>query len=96
MHNCLKENKSEVDALYQDLLITVTNFFRDPVMYQALTNKILPAIAERAAKSTDPIRIWIPGCATGEEAVSFAIVLLEYLGRKSDYHPDTDICHRPQ
>ena len=40
----LKENKTEVDALYQDLLITVTNFFRDPEMYQALTDKILPAL----------------------------------------------------
>ena len=78
----LKENKTEVDALYQDLLITVTNFFRDPVMYQALTNKVLPALL-KDRKATDPIRIWIPGCATGEEAVSFAIMLLEYLGEKA-------------
>jgi len=78
----LKENKGEVDALYQDLLITVTNFFRDPVMYQALTNKVLPAIL-KDRKVTDPLRIWIPGCATGEEAVSFAILLLEYLGEKA-------------
>jgi len=78
----LKENKSEVDALYDDLLITVTNFFRDPAMYQALTNKILPALLKNR-KHTDPVRIWIPGCATGEEAVSFAILLLEYLGEKA-------------
>src|SRR5436190_3293413 len=78
----LKENKQEVDALYQDLLITVTNFFRDPGMYQALTNKILPSLLKNR-KPGDPIRIWIPGCATGEEAVSFAIVLLEYLGEKA-------------
>jgi len=78
----LKENKHEVDALYQDLLIAVTNFFRDPEMYQALTNKILPALLKNR-KGADPIRIWIPGCATGEEAVSFAIVLLEYLGEKA-------------
>ena len=78
----LKENKTEIDALYQDLLITVTNFFRDPVMYQALTNKILPTLL-KDRKSTDPLRIWIPGCATGEEAVSFAILLLEYLGEKA-------------
>lgn len=51
-------------------------------MYQALTTKILPAILKNR-KPTDPIRIWIPGCATGEEAVSFAIVLLEYLGEKA-------------
>jgi two-component system CheB/CheR fusion protein len=78
----LKENKTEVDALYQDLLITVTSFFRDTVMYQALTNKILPSLFKNR-KPTDPIRIWIPGCATGEEAVSFAILLLEYLGEKA-------------
>jgi two-component system, chemotaxis family, CheB/CheR fusion protein len=75
----LRENKNEVDALYQDLLITVTNFFREPLMYKALTEKILPALI-RNRKQNDPIRIWIPGCATGEEAVSFAICILEYLG----------------
>jgi two-component system CheB/CheR fusion protein len=78
----LKENKQEVDALYQDLLIMVTNFFRDAAMYQALTNKILPSLLKNR-KPTEPVRIWIPGCATGEEAVSFAIVLLEYLGEKA-------------
>ena len=78
----LKENRTEVDALYQDLLIMVTSFFRDPVMYEALTNKILPALLKNR-KITDPVRIWIPGCATGEEAVSFAIILLEYLGDKA-------------
>ena len=78
----LKDNKTEVDALYHDMLITVTNFFRDPQLYQALTNKILPAIL-KGRKSNDPVRIWIPGCATGEETVSFAIVLLEYLGEKA-------------
>lgn len=78
----LKESKTEVDALYQDLLITVTNFFRDPQMYEALTSKILPTLLKNR-KTTDPLRIWIPGCATGEEAISFAIVLLEYLGEKA-------------
>jgi two-component system CheB/CheR fusion protein len=78
----LRENKAEVDALYQDLLISVTNFFRDPVMYAALSNKILPAIFKNR-RAFDPVRIWIPGCATGEEAVSFAITLLEYLGEKA-------------
>jgi len=78
----LRENKSEVDALYQDLLITVTNFFREPQMYKALTEKILPALFKNR-KQNDPIRIWIPGCATGEEAVSFAICILEFLGEKA-------------
>ena len=78
----LRDNRNEVDALYQDLLITVTNFFRDPQMYQALTGKLLPTLF-RNRKPGDPIRIWIPGCATGEEAVSFAIIILEYLGEKA-------------
>jgi two-component system CheB/CheR fusion protein len=78
----LKEDKTEVDALYQDLLITVTDFFRDTQVYQALTNKLLPSLFKNR-KSNDPIRIWVPGCATGEEPVSFAIVILEYLGEKA-------------
>jgi two-component system CheB/CheR fusion protein len=78
----LRQNKNEVDALYQDLLITVTNFFREPLMYRALIEKILPALFKNR-RPTDSIRIWIPGCATGEEAVSFAICILEYLGEKA-------------
>jgi two-component system, chemotaxis family, CheB/CheR fusion protein len=78
----LRQNKNEVDSLYQDLLITVTNFFREPLMYKALIEKILPTLFHNR-RSTDPIRIWIPGCATGEEAVSFAICILEYLGERA-------------
>jgi two-component system CheB/CheR fusion protein len=78
----LRENKAETDALYQDLLITVTDFFRDSQLYQALTSKVLPSLIKNR-KSNDPIRIWIPGCATGEEAISFAIIILEYLGEKA-------------
>ena len=77
----LRDKDAEVDALYHDLLITVTNFFRDPAMFTALTNKVLPALL-KDRRPTDPLRIWIPGCATGEEAVSFAITLLEYLEDK--------------
>jgi two-component system, chemotaxis family, CheB/CheR fusion protein len=80
--NLLRESKTEADALYQDLLITVTAFFRDPEMYEALAKKILPELL-KSRKPTDPVRIWIPGCATGEEAVSFAITLLEYLGEEA-------------
>jgi two-component system, chemotaxis family, CheB/CheR fusion protein len=78
----LKENKSELDALYQDLLIAVTNFFREPQLYKALTEVILPGFF-KPRKYADPLRIWIPGCATGEEAVSFAICILEFLGEKA-------------
>jgi two-component system, chemotaxis family, CheB/CheR fusion protein len=77
----LKENPQEVNALYQDMLINVTDFFRDPSIFEALTKKVLPAIF-KSKKPSEPIRIWIPGCATGEEAYSFAICLLEFLGTK--------------
>ncbi len=80
--NLLRESNAEVNALYHDLLISVTDFFRDPALFQSLTNKILPALLKNR-KSNDPVRIWVPGCATGEEAVSIAIVLLEYLGEQA-------------
>ncbi|TMI86739.1 MAG: protein-glutamate O-methyltransferase CheR, partial [Bacteroidetes bacterium] len=81
-YSLLKESKTEIDALYHDLLISVTNFFRETSMYHALTNRILPDLLKNR-KPNDPLRIWIPGCATGEEAVSFAITVLEYLGEKA-------------
>jgi two-component system, chemotaxis family, CheB/CheR fusion protein len=75
----LRGNNAEVDQLYQDLLINVTSFFREPAVYKALSQKIFPLfIKER--KANDPLRIWIPGCATGEEAYSLAICLYEFLG----------------
>lgn len=77
----LQENKTEQDELYQDLLISVTSFFRDPKAFQALSNKVFPAIYKKKT-TTDPIRIWVAGCSTGEEAFSIAICLHEYLGNK--------------
>ncbi len=74
----LKKHREELDALYQDLLISVTGFFRDAEAYQFLQKEILPKIV--AARSGDqPIRAWIPGCATGEEVYSVAMCLLETL-----------------
>lgn len=78
----LRDNPSEVGLLYRDLLINVTSFFREPSLYQMLTKKIFPAIIKNR-KTPDPIRIWIPACATGEEACSIAISLFEYLGDKA-------------
>jgi two-component system, chemotaxis family, CheB/CheR fusion protein len=78
----LRENNNEVNALYQDLLINVTDFFRDPDLFQAVSRKILPAILNNR-KSGETLRIWIPGCATGEEAYSFAISVLEFLGTQA-------------
>jgi two-component system CheB/CheR fusion protein len=74
----LQNNLAEVHALYQEVLISVTSFFRDPEVYQSLKEEVFPVITKD--KSFDsPIRIWVPGCATGEEAYSIAISLIEYL-----------------
>ena len=75
----LQENPAEVDALYHDMLINVTSFFRDPEVFAALAEKVFPAIVKQRSGDA-PIRIWVPGCSTGEEAYSIAICLLEYLG----------------
>ena len=69
----LQKNPGEVKTLFKDLLITVTNFFRDPKAFEALANKvILPMVNERPSGAN--IRVWVPGCATGEEAYSIAIL----------------------
>ena len=73
----LAESAAERSALQRDLLIGVTSFFRDPESFDALKTLVFPAIvANREPKST--IRIWVPGCATGEEAYSILIALEEY------------------
>jgi two-component system CheB/CheR fusion protein len=75
----LRENPGELRALYEDILIHVTAFFREPETFQELKDTILPSLL-RSKPSGEPIRVWIPGCSTGEEAYSIAMVLLEYLG----------------
>ena len=77
----LRNNDKEVDELYNDFLINVTSFFRDNAFYSTLTNDVLPSIVKNR-KATDPIRIWVAGCATGEEAYSVAISVCEYLQEK--------------
>lgn len=77
----LSSNTAEQDALFQDVLIPVTSFFRDPKTFQALTETVFPSFLKN--KNDDaPIRIWIAGCSTGEEAYSIAICLDEFLGEK--------------
>ena len=66
----------EVDALYRDLLINVTSFFRDPETFEYLKSDVIPDILKHR-RGDLPIRVWVPGCATGEEAYSIAILLLE-------------------
>lgn len=76
----LKQDPQEVEFFFQDLLIGVTQFFRDPQAFAALEQQVIPALF--AGKGTsDAVRVWVPGCATGEEAYSIAILLSEHLRR---------------
>ena len=77
----LRDHPDEVQALYRDLLIIVTQFFRDESAFDALKELVFPRIA--SGESDSPIRIWIPGCATGEEVYSIAICLLEFLAEQT-------------
>ncbi|HET6983652.1 MAG TPA: CheR family methyltransferase [Myxococcaceae bacterium] len=78
----VQEQPNELKLLYRDLLINVTSFFRDSEAFDALRNVVFPRLIE-AKKPGDAIRIWIPGCSTGEEAYSIAICLLEALGERA-------------
>jgi two-component system CheB/CheR fusion protein len=81
----LRSDDGEIASLYQDLLIHVTRFFREPESFEALTRHVFPAILENRPRDM-PIRVWVSGCATGEEAYSVAICLVEFLAkRRSDY-----------
>ncbi len=81
----LQQNPAEVQALFRDLLIGVTNFFRDPEAFQILEETVIPKIfANKREESA--IRIWSTGCSTGEEAYSLAILLAEGMeARKKGY-----------
>jgi two-component system CheB/CheR fusion protein len=74
----LKEDKLELDVLYRDLLIGVTRFFRDEEAFRVLEQTILPDLLERTPRDR-PLRIWVTGCATGEEVYSLAIVLSDLM-----------------
>ena len=74
----LRGDREELDVLYRDLLIGVTRFFRDPEAFEVLETQILPGLLARGPRDT-PLRIWVAGCATGEEAYSLAIVLQDLM-----------------
>jgi len=76
----LKESREEVSALFKELLIGVTAFFRDPEAFETLAQVVIPSILENRSPK-DPVRVWIPGCATGEEAYSIAMLLREAVDR---------------
>ena len=74
----VQENPQELELLFKELLIGVTNFFRDPAAWEQLSQKAIPALLERLPPG-QALRGWVPGCSTGEEAYSLAITLKEVL-----------------
>jgi two-component system CheB/CheR fusion protein len=75
-HKHIKNDSRELGALHRDLLISITRFFRDPESFESLKNIVFPRLVQdRPAHAA--IRIWVPGCATGEEAYTLAISLQE-------------------
>jgi two-component system CheB/CheR fusion protein len=79
--NVLESEPAETLALGRDLLVQVTEFFRDPETFEVLTQTVFPRLMGDDAGKT--LRIWVPGCATGEEVYSIAICLLEYLSQRA-------------
>src|SRR6185369_16047358 len=78
----MHENPAEATALLKDLLISVTNFFRDPEAFEALERKIIPKLFE-GKTADDQVRVWVAGCATGEEAYSVTMMLSEYAAKRA-------------
>lgn len=79
----LRRDDREIALLFQDLLIGVTNFFRDPEAFAALEHEVIPHLFEDKG-ADDTVRIWVPACATGEEAYSIAILLRECAPKSQD------------
>jgi two-component system CheB/CheR fusion protein len=79
----LREHKPEQDILYQDLLIPVTSFFRDPKSFENICQSVFPRIIKNKPNG-ESIRVWVAGCSTGEEAYSIAICLKEFLEGKTE------------
>lgn len=85
----INSHSDEVQKLFKDLLISVTNFFRDQDAFVELENKVIPALFKDKT-SEDSVRVWVPRCATGEEAYSIAIMMLDF-ARTLDNPPKIQI-----
>jgi len=84
----LRDNVEEAQALLADLLISVTAFFRDAKAFESLATNVIPHLFH--GENRNPVRVWVAGCATGEEAYSIAILLLEEAS-KHEYKPDIQV-----
>jgi len=76
----LHDHPTELDRLFRDFLISVTDFFRDPQTFEQLANDIVPRLF-KGRGAGDQVRVWVPGCATGEEAYSIAMLMSEHASR---------------
>jgi two-component system CheB/CheR fusion protein len=73
----LRGNSQELDALYSDCLISVTSFFRNPETFELLQRKIFPRLLQQRQRDDQPLRVWVVGCSTGQEAYSIAMAFQE-------------------
>ena len=89
----LEEHPDEVQILFRELLINVTCFFRDPEAFEALKKDVLCNLF-RSKGEYEPFRVWVPGCSTGEEAYSLAIIIKEVMDDLGERLQGTDIQHR--
>ncbi len=80
----LKQNSVEIETLFKELLINVTNFFRDKPAFESFNEKIIPELFKDRDPSS-PIRVWVAGCSTGEEAYSLAIIFQEHIEKIKQY-----------
>ena len=82
----LSKNPHELDLLFKELLIGVTNFFRDAAAFGVLEKSVVPKLLAAQAEN-NPVRIWVAGCSTGEEAYSLAILLQEGMDKRKKHFP---------
>ena len=82
----VQTNSGELDALFQDLLINVTSFFRDPATFNVLKKKIFPKLL-KSHEGDSPLRMWVCGCSTGQEAYSLAMTLVEFFEQTHSHRP---------
>jgi two-component system CheB/CheR fusion protein len=73
----MREHPAEIDALYQDLLINVTSFFRNPSVFETLKRKVFPRLVKHSSQG-DALRVWVAGCSTGQEPYSIAMAYAEF------------------
>jgi two-component system CheB/CheR fusion protein len=82
----VQKNREELDELYRELLINVTCFFRDPLVFETLAKQVFPRLLKKK-NSSSSLRIWVPGCSTGEEVYSLAMILFETMDATSIHLP---------